>query len=41
MVEFAETVSLFSKPLHPYTEALLSSVPVADPLLNEQNSPKR
>ena len=28
MVEFAETVSLFSKPLHPYTEALLSSVPV-------------
>lgn len=31
MVEFAETVSLFSKPLHPYTEALLSSVPVADP----------
>lgn len=31
MVEFAKTEALFSNPLHPYTEALLSSVPVADP----------
>ncbi|AGC67897.1 oligopeptide transport ATP-binding protein AppF [Thermoclostridium stercorarium subsp. stercorarium DSM 8532] len=31
MVEFAETETLFSRPMHPYTEALLSSVPVADP----------
>ena len=31
MVEFAATEQLFSKPLHPYTESLLSAVPVADP----------
>lgn len=31
MVEFASTEELFAKPMHPYTEALLSAVPVADP----------
>ena len=31
MVELADTVKLFSRPLHPYTEALLSAKPVADP----------
>ena len=31
MVEFAETRELFSHPMHPYTESLLSAVPVADP----------
>ena len=31
LIEFSETEDLFEKPLHPYTEALLSAVPVADP----------
>ena len=31
LVEFGKTEELFSRPLHPYTEALLSAVPVADP----------
>lgn len=31
IVEMAETEELFQKPKHPYTEALLSAVPVPDP----------
>jgi len=31
LVEYAETQELFDRPLHPYTEALLSAVPKPDP----------
>jgi peptide/nickel transport system ATP-binding protein len=31
MVETAETSRIFTMPTHPYTEALISSVPIADP----------
>ncbi len=31
LVEMSDSESLYSKPLHPYTKALLASVPVADP----------
>ncbi len=39
MVEFGNTEALFEKPLHPYTEALLSAVPVADPTVQMERIP--
>ena len=33
MVEFADSEALYLRPLHPYTQVLLSSIPVADPKL--------
>lgn len=39
MVEFAATKQLFSKPMHPYTESLLSAVPIADPTVTNKRIP--
>lgn len=33
LVEYAPVDSVYTKPIHPYTEALLSSVPVPDPVI--------
>ena len=39
MVEYAPTDALFSRPLHPYTEALLSAVPIPDPTIQIERIP--
>ena len=39
MVEFAPTKKLFEHPMHPYTESLLSAVPVADPEVKIERIP--
>ncbi|WP_135533974.1 ABC transporter ATP-binding protein [Halostella pelagica] len=37
IVEIAETKTLFADPKHPYTQALLSSIPEPDPLVDTDN----
>ena len=39
MVEFAPTKKLFEHPMHPYTESLLSAVPIADPTMQNERIP--
>jgi oligopeptide transport system ATP-binding protein len=39
MVELAESNELYTKPLHPYTQALLSAIPIPDP--DESHSKER
>jgi oligopeptide/dipeptide ABC transporter ATP-binding protein len=36
IVELASTDELFSNPMHPYTKALISAVPVPDPRLQRE-----
>jgi peptide/nickel transport system ATP-binding protein len=36
VVEMGATEQIFSPPFHPYTEALLSAIPVADPLVGKR-----
>jgi peptide/nickel transport system ATP-binding protein len=39
LVEVADTATLFSKPAHPYTRALLAASPVPDPLVAPRGAP--
>lgn len=38
IVELADAVSLYETPLHPYTEALLSAIPIPDPKIERKRT---
>ena len=40
IVEVAETEELFNNPIHPYTQSLLSAVPIPDPILERKKKLK-
>jgi oligopeptide transport system ATP-binding protein len=37
MVELTERLELFNNPLHPYTKALMSAIPIPDPKLRREH----
>ena len=39
IVEIGDSVAIYRRPLHPYTKALLSSIPIPDPDLEAQRRP--